>query len=112
MLMVLLKKTDYATEISGIKNDYVTNAALTSRSNDLKNTHIAGEVKKVDDKANKNASDILGYESRLKQKEDLVNNLERDASFFRSNYYYNQQSYLLFEPKASSFNRTGGNINN
>ena len=112
MLMALLKKTDYATEISGIKNDYVTNAALTSRLNDLKNTHIAGEVKKVDDKANKNASDILGYESRLKQKEDLVNNLERDASFFRSNYYYNQQSYLLFEPKASSFNRTGGNINN
>ena len=38
MLMVLLKK-DYATEISEIKNDYVTNAALTSRLNDLK-THI------------------------------------------------------------------------
>ena len=26
-----VKKTDYVTEISGIKNDYVTNAALTSR---------------------------------------------------------------------------------
>ena len=25
-----VKKTDYATEISGIKNNYVTNAALTS----------------------------------------------------------------------------------
>ena len=40
MLMVLLKKkTDFATEGSGIKNDYVTNAALTSRLNDLKNTY-------------------------------------------------------------------------
>ena len=26
-----VKKTDYATEISGIKSDYVTNAALTSQ---------------------------------------------------------------------------------
>ena len=31
-----LKKNDYATEISGIKNDYVTNAALTSQ---LKSTY-------------------------------------------------------------------------
>ena len=28
-----LKKTDYATEISGIKNNYVTNAALISQLN-------------------------------------------------------------------------------
>ena len=28
MLVALLKKTDYATEITNIKNDYVTNAAL------------------------------------------------------------------------------------
>ena len=41
-----VKKTDYATEISGIKNDYVTNAALTSQLNDLKSQHIADEVKK------------------------------------------------------------------
>ena len=40
-----VKKTDYATEISGIKNDYVTNAALTSQLNDLKSQHIADEVK-------------------------------------------------------------------
>ena len=46
MLIVLSKKkTDYATEISTIKNDYVTNAALTSQLNNLKSTHIA-EVKK------------------------------------------------------------------
>ena len=41
-----VKKTDYATEISGIKNDYVTNAALTSQLNDLKSQHIV-DVKKV-----------------------------------------------------------------
>ena len=41
-----VKKTDYVTEITSIKNDYVTNAALTSRLNDLKSTHIADEVKK------------------------------------------------------------------
>ena len=41
-----VKKTDYATEISGIKNDYVTNAALTSQLNDLESQHIADEVKK------------------------------------------------------------------
>ena len=30
------KKTDVATDITAIKNDYVTNASLTSRLNDLK----------------------------------------------------------------------------
>ena len=43
---VFVKKTDYRTEISGIKNDYVTNAALTNQLNDLKSQHIADEVKK------------------------------------------------------------------
>ena len=34
--MLLLKKTDYSSEITKIKNDYVTNTALTSQLNDLK----------------------------------------------------------------------------
>ena len=63
------KKTDVANDITTIKNDYVTNASLTSRLNDLKSQHIATEVKTIDDKTKKNASDILGFESRLKQKE-------------------------------------------
>ena len=58
----------------------------------------------------KNSSDILSYESRLKQKEDLINDLERDASFFRGDFYYNQQTYLLFEPKCNSLNRKVSNI--
>ena len=71
-----VKKTDYATETSGIKNDYVPNAAFTSQLNDLKSQHIADEVRKVDDKVSKNSTDILGFESRLKQKEDTLNGLE------------------------------------
>ena len=90
-----VKKTDYAIEISGIKNDYVTNVALTSQLNDLKSQHVADEVKKIDDKTKKNSTDILGFKSRLNQKEDTLNDLGRETSFFRGNYYYNQQSYLI-----------------
>ena len=52
------KKSEVASDITAIKNDYVTNASLTSQLNDLKAQHIADEVKKVDDKAKKNASDF------------------------------------------------------
>ena len=107
---IFVKKADYATEISGIKNDYVTNAALTSELNDLKSQQIADEVKKVDDKVSKNSTDIFGFESRLKQKEDTLNNLERETSFFRGNYYFNQQSYLIYEPRTFSFKQTSSGI--
>ena len=39
------QKTDVANDITTIKNDYVSNASLTSRLNDLKSQHIATEVK-------------------------------------------------------------------
>ena len=43
----LVKKTDYATEIANIKNDYVTNAALNTRHKDLvQKTKFDTEVKK------------------------------------------------------------------
>ena len=50
-----VKLNDYTTEITNIKNDYVTNATLTCQLNDLKSQHIADEVKKVDDKVKKTA---------------------------------------------------------
>ena len=78
-----IKLTDYSSEITKIKNDYVSNTSLSSQLNDLKSQHIADEVKKIDDKTKKNSPDILGLESRLKQKEDTLNDLEREASFFR-----------------------------
>ena len=76
-----------ATEITSVKNHYVTNTALDSRINSLKNSRIADEVKKVDDKTEKNASDILGFESRLKQKEDIVDEGQRENSFTMEFYY-------------------------
>ena len=48
------KKDDVANDITTIKNDYVTNASLTSRLIDLKIQHIATEVKTIDDKTKKN----------------------------------------------------------
>ena len=67
------KKAEVATDITAIKNDYVTNASLTSQSNDLKSQHIATEVTSIENKTKKNASDILALENKLKQKEDTIN---------------------------------------
>ena len=47
------KKADVATDITTIKNDYVTNTSLTSRLNDLKSQHIATEVTGIDNKTKK-----------------------------------------------------------
>ena len=47
------KKADVATDITAIKNHYVTNASLTSQLNDLKRQHIATEVTGIDNKAKK-----------------------------------------------------------
>ena len=102
------KKTDVANDIATIKNDYVSNASLTSRLNDLKSQHIATEVKTIDDKTKKNASDILGFQSRLKQKEDIVDIV--DALTSGRDYYFDKM-YLLYECKAFSFKYTSGKIN-
>ena len=52
------KKTDVASDITKIKNDYDTNASLDSKLNYLKAQHIATEVKTIHNKVKKNASDI------------------------------------------------------
>ena len=59
------KKADVATDITAIKNDYVTNASLTSQLDDLKSQHIATEVTGIDNKTKKNASDILASDKML-----------------------------------------------
>ena len=38
------KKTDIASDITKIKNDYATNASLDSNLNDLKAQHISTEI--------------------------------------------------------------------
>ena len=105
------KKTDVANDITTIKNDYVTNAGFTSRLNDLKAQHIATEVKTIDDKTKKNASDILGFENRLKQKEDIVDEVQRENALTSGRDYYLDKMYLLYECKAFSFKYTSGKIN-
>ena len=103
-------KSDYATEISTIKNDYATNASLDSKINDLKAQHITDEVKKVDEKVKKNASDILGFEGRLKQKEYVVDEAQRENSFNGGFYYYClEESYLVYKCKQYFFRSSSGN---
>ena len=98
------KKADVATDITAIKNDYVTNASLTSQLNDLKSQHIATEVTGIDNKTKKNASDILALENKLKQKEDTINENERGLSIFRGFFFYLEQNHLVYDCKVDSFN--------
>ena len=98
------KEADVATDIAAIKNNCVTNASLTSQLNDLKSQHMATEVTIIDNKTKKNAGDILTLENKLQQKEDTINENERELSFNRGFIYYLQQSYLVYECKIDSFN--------
>ena len=97
------KKANAATDIGTIKNDYVTNASLTSRLNDLKSQRIATEVTGIDNKTKKNASDILALKNKLTQKEDTVNENERGLSFNRGFFFYTDRSYLVYDCKMGSF---------
>ena len=99
------KKTDVANDITKIKNDYVTIASLTGRLNYLKAQHIATQLKTTDDKTKKNASDILEFESRLKQKEDIVDDVQRDNALTSGRDYYHDKMYLLYECRSYSFNK-------
>ena len=86
------KKSDDATDITTIKNDYQTNASLTSRLNNLKSQRIATEVTGIDNKTKKTATDILALENKLKQKENTINENERGLSFNRGFFFYKDQS--------------------
>ena len=96
-------KSDVATDITTIKNDYVTNASLTSQLNDLKSQHIATEVTSIDNKTKKNASHILTLKNKLTQKEDTINENERGLSFNGGFFFYMDQSYLVYDCKMGSF---------
>ena len=104
------KKAEVATDITAIKNDYVTNDSLTSQLNDLKSQHIATEVTGIDNKTKKNTSNILALENKLTQKEDTINENERGIRFNRGFFFYMDQSYLVYDCKMGSFKFTGGKI--
>ena len=95
------KKADVSTDITAIKNDYVTNASLRTQLNNLKSQYIATEVTSIDKKTKKYASDTLALENKLQQKEDTINENERELSFNRGFFYYLQQSYLVCECKVN-----------
>ena len=104
------KKDEVATDITTIKNDYVTNASLSSQINDLKSQHIATEVTGIENKTKKNASDILAVKNKLQQKEYIINENERGLSFNRGFFLYTNQSYLKYECKMGSFDFTTNKI--
>ena len=102
-LTAYAKKVDVATDITAIKNDYVTNASLSSQLNDLKSQHIATEVTGIDNKTKKNASDILALKNKLTQKGDTIYENERELSIFRGFFFYLQKNHLVYECKVISF---------
>ena len=71
-------------------------------TNKLKAQHIATKVKTIDDKTKKNASDILGFENRLKQKQNIVEENQRGNIFARGFFSYTQNSNLVYECKVNS----------
>ena len=96
-------KADVATDITTIKNDYVSNASLTSQLNNLKSQHIAIEVTGIDNKTKKNANDILALKNELEKKEYAISENEIGISIFRGFFYYLQQNNLVYECKVDSF---------
>ena len=92
-----------ATDITAIKNDYVTNTGLTSQLNNLKSQHIATEVTGIDNKTKKNASDILALKNELEKKEYAISENEIGISIFRGFFSYLQQNNLVYECKINPF---------
>ena len=85
---------------------------MTSKLIDLKAQHIATEVKTIHDKTTKKASNILGFKNRLKQKEDIVDENQKELSFNRGFFYYLQHNHLVYECKINSFAFNGKKITN
>ena len=109
----LVKKTDYTTEITNIENDYVINAALDARHRDLvQKATFKSEFKKVDDRASENSSKVLSHEHKLKQIEDIINDLERYVSYFRGKNYFDEndgaQNSLVFQIGVKYFENNFG----
>ena len=102
-LTAYAKKDEVAKDITTIKNDYVTNASLSSQLNDLKSQHLATEVTSIDNKTKKNAGDILALKNKLTQKGDTINENERELSIFRGFSFYLPKNHLVYECKVGSF---------
>ena len=58
----------------------------------------------------KNITDVLNYKTSLDHNKSIIDDLEREASFNRGLYYYNQHSYLIFEGKVTFFVKASTSI--
>ena len=58
---------------------------------------------------------MLSYEQKLKQREDIRNDLKRDASYFRGKNSFDDdgmQNYFVFQPIYKYFKRVTDSTNN
>ena len=58
---------------------------------------------------------MLPYEHKLKQREDTIHYLERDASYFRGKNYFGDdgmQNYFVFQPMYKYFKKVLYSIDN
>ena len=60
------------------------------------------KLKKLMTRSKKNITNILNAKTSLENNKSVIDDLEREASFNRGFYYYNQQSHFLFEPKSKN----------
>ena len=108
-------KTDVATDITAIKNDYVTNASLTSQLNDLKSQHITDEVKKVEDKVNENKKEIIfvkGFFS-YEYHSNLVYDCKLNSfKIYASSYILDWKPKNIYDPSNKNELSSTQNINN
>ena len=108
-------KTDVATDITAIKNDYVTNASLTSQLNDLKSQHITDEVKKVEDKVNENKKEIIfvkGFFS-YEYHSNLVYDCKLNSfKIYASSYILDWKPKNIYDPSNKNELSSNQNINN
>ena len=107
-------------DITAIKNDYVTNTSLTSQLNNLKSQRIATEVTGIDNKAKKNASDILTLENyyihdysmkgieNTKKEMPILKNDEKLYVYLKGNHF--QQNNVLTSNNDHVLNKNVVNI--
>ena len=53
----------------------------------------------------------MKFDARLKQKEDIIDDAQRDNALTNGRDYYRDEMYLLYECRVYSFKYTGGKIN-
>ena len=108
-------KTDVATDITAIQNDYVTNASLTSQLNNLKSQHITDEVKKVEDKVHENKKEIIfakGFFS-YEHNSNLVSDCKLNSfKFYVSGYILDWKPKNIHYPLNKNELSSTQNINN